>query len=348
MDLRYLTEQDIETKEYISFYEKFHGVGAFEQRRERIHWYFCCAGFKLLTASVDGRYVGQSCAYKTTAVIDGEDTEWWWGCDGFVLLEMRGQGIGKTLQKKLHEDCPNFSSASYSAVNGIIKKKCGGHGLLPYFQFYLPISCYFSLYAELALKKIVSRKLTLPRVHIPFLYYKLNKMISSVGNYAVREFSLADNKEQIAHFMDENLSGSGFHIKRTEAFLQWKYQQNPSLRYHGLEILRRERVEGVIFFSAPYNGTFTLSRVRISKVLDAVVRKGSTLTMRELYLLAIRFLHEKGYKIDGLKTLLPSSYYLQIRYPRKPIYMLSSYSCSMFSNGYLTFIDQDMEQMYEQ
>ena len=348
MDLRYLTEQDIESKEYKSFYEKYHGAGSFEQRRERIHWYFQSEGFKLLTASVDGRYIGQSCAYKSKAVVNGTDCELWWGCDGFVLAEMRGKGIGKALQKKLHEDCPNFSSASYSAVNGIIKKKCGGKEVLPYFQYYLPVSCYLSLYAELVLKKIVSRKCSLPHVRIPKLYYWLNNLWKSYSDYTVHELSVVDSDERISQFMEENLSDRDFHVKRSSEFLRWKYQANPSIRYYGLEIRTGETTEGVIYFSEPYNGLFTISRVRISKVLDAVVRNGSALTTKELYLLAVKFLHEKGYKLDGLKTLLPSTYYLHIRYPRKPIYMLSSYSGGMFSNGYLSLIDQDMEQMYEQ
>lgn len=347
MELIYLKEQDIEMPEYNSFYEKFHGIGTFAQRRARIHWYFRGDGFKLLTATLDGRYVGQSCAYKTLAVVDGKDCEWWWGVDAFVLSEMRGKGIGKALQKRLHEDCPNFSSASYSAANGIIKRKCGAREIMPYHQYYYPVKCYLSLYAELFLKKVVSRSCRIPRIRLPHVYYKSVRCWEDMKGYDVRELMNEDYSDCLSQFMEENLSGCDFHVKRSASFLRWKYCENPSIRFHGLEILKDGRREGVIVFTEPYNGKFTVSEVRISKVLDVVVRKDSVLTLKQCYLIAVQCLLNKGQDIDGLVTLRPAKGLPNIRYPILPFPMLSSYPGLAFTAGYLTFIDHDMEQMYD-
>ena len=347
MELKYLREQDVETPEYITFYEKYHGDGSFQQRRERIHWYFKSEAFRLLTAIVDGKYAGQSCAFKVTAIVYGFPMEWWWGIDSFVLIEMRGKGIGKALQKKLHEDCPNFSSASYSSINGIIKKKCGGREALAFHQYYCPVSCYATLYAELALKKMVGRKITVPRLRLPYFYSSLNGKGGQDG-YSYRVFTAEDFDEQLSCFMEEGLKDTDFHIERSVAYLKWKYLQNPSIRFVGLEITKDGEREGVILFSEAYSGKFTISKAKVSKIFDSVIRQGSTLTLKMMLATVIRYFKDKGVKLDGILTLIPSDYKLQIQYPvSQPLYMLSSIDEPLMTNGYLSYSDQDMEQMYE-
>lgn len=347
MEFIYLQEQDIEAPEYISFYEKFHGVGSFQKRKARIHWYFQSEGYRLLVVLVDGKYVGQSCAYKVTAIVEGKEQEWWWDVDGFVLEEMRGKGIGKALQRKLHEDCPNFSSASYSATNGIIKRKVGGHELLGYHQYYCPVSCYFTLYTELVLKKLVNRKLSVPRFKLPYLFGKLNGTRPAAG-YAIRELTQADYNGELSDFIEAGLADYSFHIRRSASYLRWKYVENPSIDYVGLEVTRERRREAVVFFTRAYNGKFTISKVRICKILDAVIKSGSVLTHKELLLTVIKYFKDSGIQLDGIKTLIPSSYWPQIQYPAsRPFFMLSTYGASKLPDGYLALSDQDMEQMYE-
>ena len=347
MEFTYLNEQDIEMSEYISFYEKFHGVGSFMQRGSRIHWYFNSGSYRLLVAVEDGKYVGQSCAFRVTAIIKGKECEWWWGVDSFVLKEMRGKGIGKALQKKLHEDCPNFSSASYSATNGIIKRKVGGHELLGYHQFYCPVSCYFTLYAELILKKLVSQKISVPRIRLPYLYGRMNNTQSLVG-YALKELTEADYNDDLSDFFEDSLKHHSFHIQRSLDYLKWKYLNNPSIDYVGLDVLKEGRREAVIFFTKAYDGKYTISKARVCKILDVVIRPDSALTHKDVLIIVMKYFNERKVKLDGIMTLILSSYWPQIQYPASsPFSMLSTFDSPVLSDGYLAFSDQDMEQMYE-
>ena len=229
MEFIYLQEKDIETMQYISFFEMFHGVGSFKKRSERVHWYFRSGNFKLLMAVVDDRFVGQACSYKATAIIHGKEQEWWWGVDNFVLEEMRGKGIGKALQKKLHNDCPNFSSATYSSLNGIIKKKCGSHKIFEYHRYYCPVSCWLTLYTELILKKILSRKISIPKIRLPYVYGLLNKS-QAIDKYTIKELKSSDYNDQLSSFIEDCLKSTSFHIQRSTAYLRWKYLQNPSIK----------------------------------------------------------------------------------------------------------------------
>ena len=347
MVLKYLQEHDIESSEYISFFEKYHGKGSYAERCKRIHWYFKSENFRLLIAIENGNYVGQSCAYKVTAIVKGKEKELWWGVDGFVLKEMRGKGIGKALQKRLHEDCLNFTSASYSSVNGIIKKKCGAHELLGYHQYYCPVSCYCTLYAELALKKLISRKATVPRIRLPYLYGMLNK-VGALSLYDVRELNETDFNEDLSMFMENSLQHKSFHIQRSVSYLRWKYLDNPSIDFVVLEFKKNGCCEAVVFFTRVYNGMFTISRAKVCKILDVVIKPGSELTQKGLLVLVAQYFKSYGIKLDGIMTLIPSSYWPQIKYPASsPFYMLSDLESTLLTDGYLAFSDQDMEQMYE-
>jgi GNAT superfamily N-acetyltransferase len=347
LQLIYLTEDEVETQTYASFFEKYHGIGTFKNRKERIHWYFRSEGFKLLVAVADGNYVGQTCAYRTTAIVHGEAKEWWWGVDGFVLEEMRGKGIGKALQKKLHEDCPNFSSASYSSTNGIIKKKCGGRGVLEYRWFYCPVSCYFSLYLELILKKLVSRKIVVPRVRLPYLYSSINGSNKKI-DYSIRELTPSDFNGQLSTFMEDCLKETDFHILRSETYLKWKYLQNPSINHIGLEVMKDGNREAVVFFSCAYVGRYTVSKAKVAKILDAIIKPGSNLTQKELLSMVIQYFKRANESIDGLLTIIPSDYRPRIKYPVSGSFsMLSTIDTPLLTKGYLSYSDQDMEQMNE-
>lgn len=347
LKLIYLQEQEIETPAYISFYEKYHGIGAFLQRRDRIHWYFQSGGYKLLVAIVDEQYVGQSCAYRATAVVNGVEHEWWWGVDTFALSEMQGKGIGKALQRKLHEDCPNFASASYSAINGIIKKKCGGHEVLGYHQFYYPVSCWISLYAELAAKKVLSRRVTIPRIRMPYLYSLLNQP-QALRDYTINKLTPNDYNSRLSSFFEDCLKTRSFYIKRSDEYLKWKYLYNPSVKYVGLKVEKEDRLEGIIFFTEVYNGKYTISKARVCKILDAVIRPGSALTQKDLLAYVVQYFKQKDVSIDGLLSLIPVNYRPKIQYPASsPTHMLSTLDTTMLTAGYLALSDQDMEQMYE-
>lgn len=346
MEFKYLQENDIGTPEYLAFYKAFHNDDSFHARIERIHWYFQSEGYMLLVASVDGKYAGQASAYKTKAIINGQEKEWWWGADTFVLPGMRGKGIGKALQKKLHEDCPNFSSASYSATNGIIKRKCGDYEVMGYHRYFCPVSCFFSIYLELVLKKIFGRKTKVPRIRLPYWYGFINGFKSKT-DYQVRELTPIDFNEDLSSFIENSLSVYDFHIQRSVDYLKWKYLNNPTVKCIGLDVLKTGQREAVVFFTDVRNGGFALAKARVCKVLDSVIKPGSKLTQKSLLSFIVKYFKDRGEKVDGINTLVPSSYWPKIQYPTsKPSYMLSGKEIPKLQNGYLAYSDQDMEQMY--
>ena len=86
----------------------------------------------------------------------------------------------------------------------------------------------------------------------------------------------------------------------------------------------------------------------MSKILDAVILPGSSLTHKMLLSFVEDYFRKKGTQIDGLMTLIPSGYWPQIQYPAShPSYMLSTLDSTLLEKGYIAFSDQDMEQMYE-
>ena len=174
----YLTRVDVDSPQYKEFLETYHGQGTYAEWRERILWYFALGedNYRILVAKKGDEFVGQSCAYSVDVSMCQNTFRLWWSVDTFVLPKMRGKGIGKLLQGRLHKDLPNFSSAWYSPTNGVIKRKCGAHGLLNLFFGYYPVSSYFTIIFELALKRIISRKIVIPRLRLPFIYERLNSL----------------------------------------------------------------------------------------------------------------------------------------------------------------------------
>ena len=113
IEIFYLSEKDFFSQQFKDFvnsegFSKFlhseNDVELFEKRIRRINLYRSYLDVKVLGATVNGRFVGQSCAFRSVVVANGVRREWWWSVDTFLLQECRGLGIGKALQEKFHQD----------------------------------------------------------------------------------------------------------------------------------------------------------------------------------------------------------------------------------------------------
>lgn len=345
MTYQYLHEADIHTAEYRTFLESYHGEGSYEQRRERMEWYWQLGdeGFRVLTAKKGNEYVGQACAYRVDACINHEVHELWWGVDTFVVSTMRGQGIGKSLQMQLHHDLPNFSSAWYSPANGAIKRKYGGHGILKFPFAYYPVSSYCSVLLELVLKKAISSKITLPHIRLPHFYSTLNALGHKLDKtYSVAEISQED-LPSLSSFMSECMKEEAFHIIRPEKYLRWKYIDNPNLKCRALSISKENTMVGLVVFSQVIDSLVVTSPSRTVKIYESLFKKDSGLTHRHLLLAVTKYLRQHHEKVDGIQSLQRIKYRPAFIYPFSGTELLSTIDIEILPSGYITLIDQDME-----
>ena len=345
MTYQYLHKDDIYSPEYRAFLEKFHGDGSYEPRRQRMEWYWRLGneGFRVLTAKQGTEYVGQACAYRVSAKINNEIKEIWWGVDTFVLSAMRGQGIGTNLQAQLHRDVPNFTSAWYSPANGAIKRKCGGHAILKFPFAYYPVSCYFSIIVELALRKLLKKKITLPRLRLPNFYTALNALTHKPDKtFTVKEISQA-TLPSLASVISEFLKDEPFHVVRSEDYLRWKYTENSNLQCRVLSISKGDTMVGLVVFSCVGNNLVITSSARTVKIYESLYHKASGLTHRHLLLLVANYLKQHKEKADGIQSLQRIKYWPKLIYPFSGTELLSTLDTEMLPSGYITLIDQDME-----
>ena len=302
--LGYIQPSDIDSSEYIRFLESYHGRGTFSTWRKLMLWYWQLGdGYRVLTAKRGNDYIGQACAYRVKALILGEEQEMWWGVDNFVTKTMRGQGIGKMLQGQLHRDLPNFSSAWYAPANNTIKRQCGAHGIMAFSFGYYPVSCHFSILAELMLKRFFSMKITLPRIRMPWLYSRINKPCSkSLKGFTLSETDLAE-LPTMAGFIEECLKEKDFHVVRSEQHLRWKYVNSPRTRCRVVKVQNEGMTVGLIVFSEVLKQKVVHAKARVIKIYDMVSTSASGLSYRHLLYLLSEHLRKHGEHIDGFKSL---------------------------------------------
>jgi GNAT superfamily N-acetyltransferase len=331
--------EDIEEKRdaLISMYQEHYGHDWERRLNIRVPWYKENRDYRLLVAEFNGHLVGQSCAYEVDVCISLGIRKMWWGVDTFVLKSMRGKGIGKKLQAKLHSDLPNFSSAWYSNINGIVKKKLGANELFtPYFVYY-PISKYYLSYLERFNRKVfkINKRLSCPFPIYSF-YKKRNK------NYNIKECQIiSQNTSMLNTWLAE--AGYDFYVDRSWNFMKWKYVDNPNLRYHAVKVIKDGEMCGLVCFSEIHNRVNMGINMRVSCLLDWIFSPDKPLTLKDAILIIADYYSDKE-KLDGIMALGLTDYYP--RWIEKPIHpLLTTMEVIKIKKPYLTYIDQDMEKM---
>lgn len=337
MELVYLSEGGISTDRYCDFLYRFYGK-RIDKRKQRNQWY-CQLGenYKVLLAIENGEILGQNCAYKVDTVCDGERVNVWWGVDAFVLSEYRGKGIGTKLQKKLHSDLPNFTSASYSRPNGSIKRKLGDRPIFKIHHYYYGVSCYFSVFLSLAFQKLFGKPLLLKPEHgFPYLYSSLCS-----SNIVLQDASV---NEELSTYMDDLLKKQyDFYVKRSVDFLQWKYINNPSMESHLKYIVLNGSRVGFVAYCSPKFCSVAGTPTQSLKITDILIDSQSDISSKDVVVAILKECKRDGYHVDGILSInrlkgLPAINYHNID-------VLSSMGAEEpILNPYLTLLDQDMEQ----
>ena len=339
--LKYCNREYIDNEEYISFLKNAFGNEKMDVRYQRMKWYFQNYDFHLLLAFDGQKVVGQSCALKDIMYLRNNCDEMYWSVDTYVLKEMRGQKIGFLLQKKLHDDFNSFSSASYSRPNGNIKMKLGEKVLLSYNVHFYPINIFFSVINEYVCKKIFKCKLNLTKfVPNHKLYFYLNR-ININGLECSYNMDLA-NIKGLESFIETALSRFEWHCNKSLYQLRTKYLHNPSIKVNNLVLRKAGKLVAMCIFSDVYKRNFLQSELYYCKILEMFVIDRDKRISKSVMSLIINYFSTKGVRLDGITSINAMTYWPSIKYKWD---LLSSFSGQKIDSFYLSYGDQDMEQM---
>lgn len=349
----FLEDSDIEgnlykefntSEEFCKFKHTEKGEDLYAKQIKRIRHYKSCYDLKILCAKVDGKIVGQSCALKAYAIVKGVREEWWWSVDTFLMTACRGLGIGKSLQKILHDTLPNFSSAWYTPINGAVKKKCGAHGIGNIEFAYYPVSTSLSIFGDLGFRKLFKRPIPF-RITIPYMYSSLNGLFinTKLKEYAISEIPYDKMGEDVSEFMEAVLSKKDFHIERSLHFLKWRYSFLPA----GYTMLRFEKdgkTEAVVAFSNVYQSKFDAAPIKGVTIYDFIISPDSKLTKRQVLCFIANWFKRMQMKMDGFQMLDTFHYFGRWTYPFKACPVLTTLP-GEYPDLYLTYADQDLYQI---
>lgn len=329
--------------EYKNFLKKYYGE-SYNKRYERCKWYMGGPGeYKILLAIEDGNIIAQSSAYSVEVIVHGEVTVLWWSIDTFALKDARGKGVGKHLQKKLHEDCINFSSIKYSKINGIIKRKCGSSELFCSPYVFYPISTHFSLIFSALSRKLLKKQLSL--IRLKNIYYIINRLlISHPKNIRAEKIPL----ETLHNELLSHITNTDFYVNRNEPYIRWKYVNNVSITEIRC-IKFTSQVEnkkcGLIVYTPPVLKNFKGVKVNVIMILDLMVIDTKVLSKKQALQYAINDILKDYNCIDGFYLMDRIGYYPQIPLYKGGITMLSTLKTSVsINNPYISISDQDMDQ----
>ena len=339
--IEYLDFDKIIEDQYVSFLSKFYADRVGIKFPIRYNWLNNAPGFVIILAFYKGEIVGQTSGVKNYAFVKGVKEEWWWSVDTFVLPQMRGKRIGYMLQQKLHNELKNFSSASYTKLNGKSKKSSGANDLFYNSFIFFPINSYLRILIKTVVKKYFNKdlQLRLPRINF---YYFLNR--KKVIDVSIQENDFFEQSTKILSFIQSTLKKKDFYMERTEDFIHWKYYENPSVKVNNLTFYRNDKIIAEVFFSDVYNTRLINIQAKICKVLDVFMADEKDRELNKIIISEIgRYFIKRKIKIDGLCSMQKFNYYPYFTFLHQPL--LSTHKAVEFSNPYLSYGDADMEQM---
>jgi len=324
------------SQDYLDMLRKWHGEEKWNRfKKYQFEWYQQYPKYKIYAVKVDGVFVGQATSFGVNVYNCNKISELWWSVDTFLFSEYRGGGRGKQLQKQLHDDLPNFTSAAYTPINGIIKGKCGAKPLFERETWYYGVSNFLMLMSSIMARKKLN-------VNIPshglslnlYLWFKSKKY----KEYDVRDAVIDDN---LVQFINETLkSRHDFFVWRDVDYMKWKYEKNPAFRYRLLTFSKNGKTEAVVGFTDIHPYGLGGKKVKGVKVLDSVIAKDSYLTDKDVIVYIADYYRKIRQNIDGIFALQKCGWYPRTCVMRPVLSTLST----KIRKPYLTYLDQDMEQ----
>lgn len=339
IEIKRLEDTSFTESEYYQLLQEFNGNRT-EYKYEQYEWYRKHGKYLVAVAIMDGKLAGQATSYVCNVFCNGTKLPISWGCDTFVLPQYRGLGLGKKLQEYLHEHTENFSSAGYTPLNGIIKRKCGAKELFVNDFVYYPVSNLFHFAFKKLGKKWLKKNLELPPCSFP-LYYYLNKKRIKGFKVSIEEY---DNiSDEVLTFMETTLrSQHDFYVIRDKEYMQWKYVENPSMTYRMLTVRKADVLCGVIFFTDVASCALSGINLRHCKLLDSILVDDCGFTQKDALISVMQYWISQHIQIDGIASMFNVSYLGKVGFKRA---MLSTLQNVKIHSPYIAYSDQDLEQM---
>lgn len=322
---------------YVEMLQRWYGKEKWEHFKKRqFEWYQNYRQYRIYVIKVDDKFVGQATAFGVEVFNNNKKSELWWGVDTFLFKKYRGDGRGKQLQKQLHNDLPNFTSAAYTPINAIIKKKCGCEALFNKHEYYYGVSSYLSLLVSIFAKK--KMKLELPTKGLfPWLFSFYRRK-----NYQNNTIVEACIDESLVDFINQSLKDQyDFFVWRNVDYMRWKYEKNPAFQFKLLQFKRNGKIEAVLGFTDVHFYKMGGRSVRSVKILDAIIDKDSKLSHKDLLVYVADYYRKQNQRIDGILSLTKSNWQPRISVSRPVLSTLKE----KIDKPYLSFLDQDMEQV---
>lgn len=329
--------KDVGIEEQYKTFLKEYYKERFEAKWARFLWYSKKAGYHILLAEIDGELVGQSCVYPSKLTIDGEVHDIYWGVDNFVLSSYRGKGVGKALQKRLHEDFEGFSSTSYAGVNGHIKRKYGAQAISKTNFYFFPISTFFSLYLSLGICKVLKKHLGILRFRNLYAppYYSKGVDIEVVNSWYSNDIE----------FVNHTLSNRyDMYVYRDYNYMKWKYVENPSVDYDILRIRKDGIIVAIVSLSKQRREMFAGVSLNTVKVLDFFNPVDSGMTDRQILSNIKTWIAKNRQSTDVLKGVTDINTAIKIKYHTRP-FLTNMKNIKQVHRPYISCMDQDLEQM---
>lgn len=209
---------------------------------------------------------------------------------------------------------------------------------------YYPVSDFLGMLCQLASAKILNHKINL-KISIPYLYYNFNSLLSKkrLNVYDIVEIPYEELNQEISDFMESVLCNYDFHVKRSLGFLKWAYGWKQG-QYHMFAFKQNGAIEAIVAFSDIHRATHVIAGFQGVSIFDLIIHPKSTITKKDVLMYVIDFYKRRKEHLDGLITFEQVTYFPKFTYPWPSSPLLSTYG-EKVSKGYLSFIDQDMDQL---
>ncbi len=340
VEVRFLSDEEFYSVKYRNFVKEFHQSRA-DRKIKQFEWYRQYKDYVTAIVVLDGSYAGQASAYACEVNIRGLRRTIYWGCDTFVLSRYRGHGFGKKLQKYLYDNIELFVSAGYSKINGIIKRKCGA------VEVWGNTFCYYAVsnFVQFLISKcslILFKKNIAHKISFFPIYALINKCFCQQFELWEERYDI--NENEITGFIEDVLKKSyDFYVVRDKEYMRWKYMENPTMTYHMLVSRKPDKtINAVVFVTDVYEYDLSGVKLKYSKVLDVFQSKSSNVSMKNIHMGIINYFLKKNIYLDGIASMFKFNWLGMISFRRS---LLSTYNESNFKKAYISYSDQDLEQM---
>ena len=228
-----------------------------------------------------------------------------WGCDFRVLSDLRGKGLGKTLEKARMTN--NFFSLQMSKLSRVVKTKAGGvpgktttsflhvKRFEPFLLFedllrYLNIkSARTSLLYQVGIKLHAHKLFSLFITSLFNFYPKMRAAPSNQSNLSNIEFKAVDYFDETATNLWDIIGKKySLAVRRDSSYLNWKFVKQPHIIYQRFIVLDNGKPCGILIFRLGQE-----PEIPVGTIAEAYTNRSNSV-LKEMISFAIRSLYNQG------------------------------------------------------